>query len=105
MPRRRKHPYLTLRDGIWYVRKKIKVGEKARTIKRSTGYSQDQKDLAEAVGSQIIREETEKLLFGYSDRTWGEAAAKLLELERDEVSQDNEPIGCCYAYDSEKFRN
>lgn len=81
MPRRRQHPFLTLRDDVWYVRKTIKVGAKTSTVKRSTGYGRGQKELAEAVGQQILREETEKLLFGFSTRTWGEAAARLLELE------------------------
>jgi integrase len=81
MPRRREHPYLTLRGGVWYVRKTIKVGAKTSTIKRSTGYSRDQKDIAEAVGQQVLREETEKLLYGFSTHTWGEAAAMLLKLE------------------------
>ncbi len=70
-----------VRDGVWYVRKTIKVGAKKSTIKRSTGYDRDQKDLAEAVSQQVLREETEKLLYGFSTHTWGEAAAMLLKLE------------------------
>ncbi len=81
MPRRRNHPYLTLRDGVWYVRKTIKVGAKKATVKRSTGYGCEQTELAEAVGQQLLREETEKLLYGFSSHTWGEAAAMLLKLE------------------------
>jgi integrase len=80
--RKKQHPGLWCRNGIWWIERTIRAGKKKTELRESTGQTEFQ--LAEQVYLQRCREETERLVHGIPDvYTVGQAAAEyLVRLER-----------------------